>query len=259
MNAGLNLFTLRKSITTETDFLNTANSLRDMGYSYLQYSGGPYDADMIARVSKESGLPIVLTHVPMDRILTETDALMEEHARFDCHNIGLGMMPKEVITDEKSCKEKIAELNAAGEKMRKNGFNFFYHHHNFEFLKYNGETVFDYMIENAPYINFTADTYWLQYGGVDICRYLEKLSGRIECVHLKDFGMKVSKDEESGKIKMEPTFAPVGDGTIDFKSAVESAKSSGAKYFLVEQDNAPTFDDPFAQVERSIKYIINEL
>ena len=261
MQAGLNLFTLRKSITTEAEFLDTANKLKEMGYSYLQYSGGPYDADMIARVSKETELPIVLTHVPMDRILNETEALMEEHAHFDCHNIGLGMMPKEVIIDESACKSKIEELNAAGEKMKKNGFNFFYHHHNFEFLKHNGETVFDYMINNAPYINFTADTYWLQYGGVDVSRYLEKLAGRIECVHLKDFGMKVSKVEEDEKIKikMEPTFAPVGDGTIDFKSAVAAAKASGAKYFLVEQDNAPTFDDPFAQVERSIKYITTEL
>jgi serine/threonine protein kinase len=43
------------------------------------------------------------------------------------------------------------------------------------------------------------------------------------------------------------------------KVSVTVAKASGAKYFLVEQDNAPTFDDPFEQVERSIKYITNEL
>ena len=259
MKAGLNLFTLRKSIATEADFLNTANRLRDMGYSYLQYSGGPYDADMIARVSKESGLSIVLTHVPMDRILNETEALMEEHARFGCHNIGLGAMTKEALIDEKLCYEKIDELNAAGEKMQKNGFNFFYHHHHFEFIKYNGETVFDYMIKNAPYINFTADTYWLQYGGVDIETYLAKLNGRIECVHLKDYGITSKIEEETGKVKFEPVFVPVGDGTIDFKRAVEAAKASGAKYFLVEQDNAPTFDDPFEQVERSIKYITENL
>ena len=259
MKAGLNLFTLRNAIATEAEFLATANKLRDMGYSYLQYSGGPYDADMIARVSKESGLPIVLTHVPMDRIIHETDALMEEHARFGCHNIGLGAMTKEALIDETLCYKKIEELNAAGEKMRKNGFNFFYHHHHFEFIKYNGETVFDYMIKNAPYINFTADTYWLQYGGVDIETYLGKLNGRIECVHLKDYGITVKTEKETGKVKFEPVFTPVGDGTIDFKKAVAAAKASGAKYFLVEQDNAPTFDDPFAQVERSIRYITENL
>ena len=36
---------------------------------------------------------------------------------------------------------------------------------------------------------------------------------------------------------------------------IAAAKASGAEYFLVEQDNAPSFDDPFGEVERSIKYI----
>ena len=76
----------------------------------------------------------------------------------------------------------------------------------------------------------------------------------MECVHLKDYLITANVDGD-GKVKFAPKFAPVGDGTIDFKSAVQKAKDCGAKYFLVEQDNAPDFDDPFAQVERSIKYI----
>jgi sugar phosphate isomerase/epimerase len=209
---------------------------------------------MIARVSRESGLPVVLTHVPMDRILGDTEALMEEHSRFGCKNIGLGMMPKEIIVDEIKCKQKISELDKAAELMKKNGFGFFYHHHHYEFMKHGGETVLDYMISNAPNINFTADTYWLQFGGVNVCEYLGKLSGRIECVHLKDYTVACNFNEE-GKPDVKPTFAPVGDGTIDMKAAVAAAKAGGAKYFLVEQDNAPAFDDPFGQAERSIKYI----
>ena len=258
MNAGLNLFSLRDQIKTEGDFLATANRLKEMGYSYLQFSGAPFDSEMIERVSRESGMPIYLTHVPMDRILHDTDKLMEEHARFGCHNIGLGAMPRDVIVDEALCQKTIEELNAAGEKMKQNGFNFFYHHHHFEFYKHNGQTVFDYMIENAPYVNFTVDTYWLQYGGVSVVDFIEKLKGRIECVHLKDYLIDYTV-EDTGKISFKSRFCPVGDGTIDFKSAVAQAKKSGAKYFFVEQDNAITFDDPFAQVERSINYIQKEI
>ena len=254
MKAGINLFTLRHAIKTEADLLSTAIRLRDMGYSYLQFSGAPFDADAIARVSRESGMPFVLTHVPMDRILGDTEALMEEHSRFGCKNIGLGMMPRDIIADESACKKKIEELDRAAEKMKACGFNFYYHHHHFEFTKHSGETVFDYMINNAPNINFTADTYWLQFGGVNVCEYLKKLSGRIECVHLKDYTIGTRTDE-SGKLDMKPVYAPVGDGTIDMKAAVAAAKEGGAKYFLVEQDNAPEADDPFGQVERSIKYI----
>lgn len=258
MKAGLNLFSLREQIKTESAFLATASQLKEMGYSYLQFSGAPFDAEMVARVSRESEMPVYLTHVPMERILHDTERLMEEHALFGCHNIGLGAMPKDAIVDEALCKGTIADLNEAGEKMKKNGFHFFYHHHHFEFFKHNGQTVFDYMIENAPAINFTVDTYWLQYGGVDVADFIGRLNGRIECVHLKDYTIDYSVDE-AGKGSFKPRFCPVGDGTIDFQAAVAAARRSGARYFFVEQDNAVTFDDPFAQVERSIKYIQKEL
>ena len=255
MKVGLNLFSLRNNIKTEADFLETVCRLREMGYAYLQFSGAPFDADRIARVSRAGGMPVHLTHVPMDRILHDTERLMEEHARFDCQCIGLGMMPLETILDEASCKKTIAALNAAAERMQKNGFQFFYHHHHYEFYRHGGETVFDYMIQNAPSIHFTADTYWLQYGGVSVGDFLTRLDGRIECVHLKDYRIAPDADGKGAK----PCFAPVGDGTIDFAAAVAAAKRSGAKYFFVEQDNAPDFDDPFAQVERSVRFLEKEL
>ncbi|MBO7296044.1 MAG: hypothetical protein J6V39_02195, partial [Clostridia bacterium] len=52
-----------------------------------------------------------------------------------------------------------------------------------------------------------------------------------------------------------PIFAPVGDGNIDFASLLPRMRAAGAKYFLVEQDNAATLPDTMEQVGRSIKYI----
>lgn len=253
MEAGLNLFSIRNYLETEESFLDAAEKLKEMGYSYLQYSGAAFDPDRIKRVSEASGLPVVLTHVPMDRILNDTDALMEEHARFGCTKIGLGMMPREVIVDEAACKKTVEALNCAGEKMRQNGFTFFYHHHHFEFLKYGEETVFDYIVNNAPDIHLTLDTYWLQYGGVDIPSTVARLKGRIECVHLKDY--KIYATMKDGKVLLDPSFAPVGDGTIDFATVVPVMKAAGTEYFLVEQDNASKMPDTLGQVERSIRYI----
>ena len=257
MRAGLNLFSIKNLLDSEENFLETAYKLKEMGYAYAQFSGMPFDADMIARVSAEAELPIVLTHVPMDRIINDTDALMEEHARFDCKNIGLGMMPIDIIVDKDEVRKTIEDLNRAGERMEKNGFKFFYHHHQFEFYRHDGETVFDYILKNAPYINFTLDSYWLQYGGVDICDTVDRLKGRIACVHMKDYMIDVKTVDE--KLRLEPRFAPVGDGTIDFKAFVEHARAAGAKYFLVEQDNASKLPDTLGQVERSIRYITENL
>lgn len=251
MEFGLNLFSLRNFIGTESGFLDTAIKLKEMGYSFLQFSGCPYDADKIARVSKESGMPIVLTHVSLDRIINDTEALMEEHSRFNCKNIGLGSIDFKMITDEKYCKETIESLNIAAEKMDKNGFSFFYHNHHVEFYKYRDQTLFDYMIENAPHINFTLDTYWLQYGGVNVIEYVERLRGRIGCVHLKDYLIEA-------KESMAPQFAPVGDGVMNFKKIIPKMIDAGTKYFIVEQDNAASFPDPLEQVKRSIDHLKKE-
>ena len=254
MQAGLNLYSIRNYLDTEEHFLEAAQKLREMGYSYMQYSGGVFDPDRIARVSRQTGLPVVLTHVPMNRIVEDTQALMEEHDKFGCKNIGLGAMPPAEIADENRCKAMIEQLDRAGEIMKANGFSFFYHHHHFEFFKHNGMTVFDYIIKNAPNINFTLDTYWLQYGGVDIGAMIDRLKGRIGCVHLKDYAI-VKKEEK----KYEPKFAPVGSGTIDFPAVVAAMKAAGAKYFFVEQDDAAKEPDPLVPVGKSIAYILNNL
>ena len=252
MQAGLNLYSIRNYLDTEEHFLEAAMALKEMGYSYMQYSGGAFDADRIARVSAQSGLPVVLTHVPMDRIVNDTQALMEEHAKFGCKNIGLGAMPPDAIADESRCKQMIEQLNKAGEVMQQNGFSFFYHHHHFEFFKHGGQTVFDYIIENAPYINYTLDTYWLQYGGVDVGATIDRLKGRICCVHLKYYMITNTPENPGG---FTPVFAPVGDDNIDFASLLPRMRAAGAQYFLVEQDNAATLPDTMEQVGRSIKYI----
>lgn len=251
MDVGLNLFSIRNLIQKEKDFLDTAYKLKDMGYSYMQYSGGPYDAATIARVSRETNMPVYLTHVPMDRILNDTDKLMEEHASFSCKNIGLGMMPVKTILDNAEFEKTVSALNAAGEKMQKNGFSFFYHHHHYEFFKRNGETALEYMLKNAPYINFTFDTFWAQYGGADVLTMLDKMRGRISCVHLKDYQISLQESDYT----LNPTFAAVGDGNMDFKKIVAKMKECGTKYFFVEQDDAALLPDPLSTVQRSIRYI----
>ena len=251
MNFGINLYSVRNLIKTEADLLSTAEKLRDMGYSYLQYSGAPLIADRIKRVSEKTGLPICLTHSPLERILNDTEALMDEHDSFGCKNIGLGMLPKETIMSRERFYPAVEAMEFAAERMERRGFRFFYHHHHFEFLKINGETAIDYMIKNAPHISFTLDTYWVQYGGGDILSYLNKLAGRIDCAHLKDYAIKANL--ETGELA--PDFAPVGDGTLDFPTIVDKMKEFGVKYFLVEQDNAPKFADTLGEVKRSIDYL----
>ena len=258
MKAGLNLYSLRTLIGTEEGFLKTALALAGMGYDTIQYSGAPYDPERIKSVSKASGLPVVLTHVPMDRIINDTDALMREHESFGCRHIGLGAMNADALSDADKFKQTVEALNRAGKKMADNGFTFCYHHHHFEMYKIDGKTVIDHILDEAPYIHFTADTYWLQYGGADVIKTIEKMAGRIDCLHLKDYRIN-KRIKENGGVSFEPGFAPVGDGVFDFAAIIDAAKKSGTKHFLVEQDDAVNYPDPLGQVKRSIDYIKENL
>jgi len=192
-------------------------------------------------------MPIVITHSPYNRIINDLDNLIKEHKAMKCKAIGLGMMPDvKLYTDEKEIKKVITILNKQAKKINDNGMKFSFHHHFHEFIKFkNGETIFDFMIKNALNINFTLDTYWVQYGGASILEMIEKLKGRIECVHLKDYMI---------TSELKPCFAPLGDGTINFKNIVKAMKKAGTKYFLIEQDNAAELKDGLDQVIKSIKY-----
>lgn len=259
MNAGLNLFSIRNLIKTEQDFLDTAIKLREMGYSSMQYSGGEFIPERIARVSKAAELPVILTHVPYNRIVDDTNALMAEHDSFNCKAIGLGALNSQLLLNESELKACVEKLNRAAEIMYNNGFVFSYHHHSFEFFKINGETVFDYMLKNAPYIRFTIDTYWLQYGGVDVAKTIEKVGNRMAFIHLKDYKIEEQLKEDGSSYRFNPNFAPVGDGNINFRDIVSICNKLGMDKFIVEQDNAALLPDSLRQVERSIKYIKTNL
>lgn len=249
MKFGLNLFSLRKQIATKEAFYATACRLADMGYDYLQFSGEPFDPETIEEVSRRAGLPVLLTHVPLDRILHDTKALVAEHAVFGCARVGLGSMPFKNLPEQEML-DNIVTLRTATERLREEGAAFFYHNHQHEFIKLSsGKTVFDALIEEIPALNFTLDTHWLQLGGVSILEYIERCKGRIECVHLKDY-LPTFPD---GKFK--PKFAPVGDGNINWHDVIPKFLASGTRYFFVEQDDATDAEDPFAEVGRSIRYL----
>ena len=253
MDCGVNLYSIRTLIQDEATYLATVEQLKEMGVKYLQHSGKPYDPELLRKVAKI--LPIVLTHVPYDRIVDDTENLVNEHLSFGCTQIGLGSMPANPH-DEASSFETIDKLEKAACKIESMGAKFFYHHHSFEFFRFSdGRTLYDHLLERAPHVNLTLDTYWLQYGGVDVCDTIRALKGKINCVHLKDYAM--AGGPSTWDIK--PTFERVGYGNLDFQKIVTACKESGATYFLIEQDNAVTFDDTLGQIRDSVEYIRREL
>ena len=128
-------------------------------------------------------------------------------------------------------------------KLKAGGKYFMYHNHDREFIWQDGKPILEILAENIPAeeMGFTLDTFWVQAGGGDPAQWLERLAGRIPCIHLKDYAYGRS-------------MAVVGEGNINFDRVFEKAEAGGTKYMLVEQDDCHG-EDPVECLRRSYAYL----
>lgn len=245
MKLGAQLYTLRDYTQNEKDLDYSLAQVAKIGYTTVQISAiGPIAPQRVRELCEKHGLEIVLTHTDPNRILNDTQAVIAEHDVMGCKYIGIGMMPKKYLSPQwlwhfaDDYREAAKQIAAAGKLLM-------YHNHNVEFQRFGGKLVMDTLMESfAPdELGFTLDTYWVQMGGADVCAWLEKLAGRIPCVHLKDFAVK----------GWEPAMAPVGEGNIDFKRVLEVLGRCGTEHVLVEQDICE--GSPFDCLETSYRNI----
>ena len=243
MEIGAQFYTVRQFCKTLPEFAETLKKVADIGYRNVQISGTcPYPAEWLKENLDKNGLKCVLTHTPVDRLTGELDQVIRDHNVFGCNYVGLGWW---AFDPEKnmSWDQWMNTFPPVARKLSKAGKLFMYHNHDQEFKKYEGKLIMERLIEALPpeEMGFTVDTFWVQAGGGDPAQWLEKLAGRIPCIHLKDFAY--------GR-KM----AVIGEGNINFARVFEKAEAGGTKYMLVEQDDC-NGEDPIDCLRRSYQYL----
>jgi sugar phosphate isomerase/epimerase len=248
MVIGAQLYTVREFAKNLTDFEETLKKITDMGCNIVQVSGTcDFEAEWLAEKERELGFSCVLTHTKPAEILGNTDKVCRDHGVFGCRNIGLGAVPGGKLNDE-VYEGFVRDFKPVAEKIKENGYRFFYHNHAFEFSRgANGERFLERILRDFPadLMGITFDTYWAQFAGADPAKVLLALAGRVECIHLKDM---CATDRNGNRM------APVGYGNMDFERILVSAESAGSEYLLVEQDDCYG-EDPFACLKKSFDYL----
>lgn len=243
MQIGAQLYTTRETCKTLEGFAQTLTRVAEIGYKTVQVSGTcPYEAEWLKNQLDRTGLTCVLTHTPQARMLNELDQVLADHNVFGCHYIGLGYWsfdPEKNTTFE----QFMATWPAVAKRIKAGGKYFMYHNHDREFIKRDGKTYLDMLAEQVPAedMGFTLDTFWVQAGGGDPGAWLEKLQGRVPCIHLKDYAY--------GR-----EMAVVGEGNINFDRVFKKAEEAGTQYMLVEQDDCHG-EDPIECLRRSYAYL----
>ena len=243
MKIGAQLYTIRQFCKTQEDLTESLKKVADMGYTTV-HASGICDCDPIWLKSQldANGLKCVITHFSEERMIGDTEAFAKEHDILDCDHVGLGLYrfrPEEGETVDKY----VETYGPVAKQLKACGKYYMHHNHAFEFRKQNGRLVIEQLAErfSADELGFTLDTYWVQRGGADPAQWLEKLSGRVPVIHLKDFAF-------------DNVMAVLGEGNLNFDRIFEKAESAGTKYMLVEQDNC-NGEDPFDCLRRSYAYL----
>ena len=126
MKFGAQLYSLRNFIKTESDIDDTFAKVTAMGYDNVQFSGADFNAESLKKIIDKYDLPVNLTHIPAQRLLEETDKVIEDHKIIGCDYIGLGAMPNAFpfTGGLKEVDEFIADFEKVAKKINDAGLKF---------------------------------------------------------------------------------------------------------------------------------------
>ena len=237
---GVQLYTLRKYLENEQDIKATAKKLKEMGCSCVQLFHGDAKLENICEIFASEGINIIGTLSTLEALEANPD-LFRVCEKYGLQDIGISSG----IINESEVDAFIPRVNAFAKRVKEKGFTFSYHNHAHEFTRLpSGKTVMDrFLSEFSSDVTFMPDTYWLQLGGIDVRDWIELNGKRAVILHLKDLTVHEKK----------PTFAPVGQGNINFKAIIGTAKANGIDTFIIEQDIC--LQDPFECVKMSMDFL----
>lgn len=252
MKIGAQLYTVYKYCQTLDDLAESLRKVADIGYKYVQVSGTcRCESGWLKEQLQRNGLECVITHTPEDLLNGDIDAVIRWHKDLGCHHVGLGYYQFNQ-RDDSDYRQFVSQYGPVIKAIAESGLQFMYHNHSDEFKRLpNGNTVIEQMCQDftPKELGITADTFWMQVGGVNPAEWIEKLSGRVPCIHLKDYMMRSWMERDVFNF-----FAPIGEGNINFDAVFAAAEKSGTQYMLVEQDNSYD-EDPFDCLKRSYDYL----
>jgi sugar phosphate isomerase/epimerase len=248
---GLQLYSLRDAFAK--DVPGTLDKVRDFGFTNVELAGTyGLPPEKFREELKSRGLVPISAHFPFERFKNDIENVAQEAEILGVQCVGCASLPHRGDFDEKECREAIAVLNRAGERLAKDGIKFFYHTHGFEFQPHGAGTLFDLLVtETKPeHVTFEMDVFWVVHAGHNPAALLEKYPDRFALVHLKDMKKGTPTGVLTGSTDVSNDVA-LGTGQVDFRRTLAAAKKVGVKWYFVE-DESPRAAE---QIPLSLRYL----
>lgn len=253
---GLQLYTLRFQL--EKDTPGTLAALKDMGYHQVELMDITQDQDKL-KIARDLGLAVNSSFFNWTAITgkgeqpEDINKVIDSATKADLSHLVFGYIPKEDRGTLADYHHVIDGLHAAGEKCKQAGIQLCYHHHSFEFEPIEGIVPFELLMEklDPELVQFELDVFWASIGGYDPLDLMDRLSGRIRLLHLKD-KLRGAADEFDESVIPHEVFQELGQGEVSMKAIIEKAVAMNIDHCFVEQDWSP---DPLNSVKESYAFM----
>ena len=235
---GVQLYTLREA--TKTDMVGTLQRVARMGYGAVEFAGwGHATPAEVHRTLEAEGIIAIATHVPWERWEGDRDAALAECREVGCEWAVLPSVPAPQLADVAAVRRLAARMEGFAAAARDAGLRFAFHNHAAELTASDGTTPWHILVhETSGDVAFEFDLYWAAYAGADPAALLRAAAGRVPLVHAKDIDLPSRVD------------APLGEGHLRWSAILASARETGVRWYIVEQD---TPSDPFRDVETALR------
>lgn len=235
----LQLYSLREQ--AKKDFVGTLKLVADIGYAGVEPAGlhGMKAAD-VKKVLDDLGLKATGAHVPVFDPAKTQDIIADAKALgLSC--VGGGFGPKDFET-EAAIKAAADKVNAACDRFAAAGLKVYLHNHWWEWDAPNkGELL----LKLCPKVYIEWDIYWVQTGGADPAKLIQRYLDRTLLIHVKD-----------GPCEKGKAHTAVGKGKVNTPAVLAAAEKSKAEWYIVELDACDT--DMVQAVRDSYTYLVGK-
>lgn len=233
----LQLYTVRDS--SKADFLGTLREVAAIGYGAVELAGlYGVPAERVRQTLDEHAMRAVSAHISLPELEQRPEGVVADLRALGCERIVVPWVGEGHRAPATAVRALATELNSWGLRLRDEGLQLAYHHHDFEFKPLDGSRMWDILTAelDPALVGLEIDVYWAKRGGNDPAALIARHAPMVQLIHLKDIDPVDSAD------------LPAGEGALDWEAILSAARAAGAAWYIVEQDNPR---DAIADVRRA--------
>jgi sugar phosphate isomerase/epimerase len=234
------------------DFPAALRQIAALGYAGVEhvhslgYGGLP--AREVRVLLEELGLGTAGGHVELTEWEADTEGILAYHRELEARHVAVSWVQLERRRDQAAYLQMAQSLRTIAARCRDEGLQLVYHHHDFEFVRFDGQYALDLLLERVgpELLQVEVDVHWVARGGDNPVAYLRKVSERCPLVHFKDLNPAWAAIQDHADPR---PFTEVGTGAIDFPAVARAA--AHAQWWIVEQDFCS--GSPWESARRSLE------